>query len=239
MTAKKIQSLLRQLADPENADKAARFFKTGAGEYGEGDRFLGIRVPVLRKHVATFNDLTTADFDVLLSSGFHEERMFALLAMVRSFQRGDESNRTLIYNHYLANTRYINNWDLVDCSAYQIVGSYLQDGDRETLACLARSSNLWERRIAMMATYQFIRSEDYATTLELAKILLTDEHDLIHKVVGWMLREVGNRDRAVEEAFLVKHYRDMPRTMLRYAIEKFPPEQRKAYLNGSVAPVNS
>ena len=168
----------------------------------------------------------------LLRSRIHEDRLLALLILVRQFQRSDEAVRQRIYDLYLANTRYINNWDLVDCSARDIVGGYLADKDRSPLDGLARSESLWERRISIIATFHFIRSGVFEDTLRIARTLLGDREDLIHKAVGWMLREVGKRDQEVLEGFLRRHHSTMPRTMLRYAIERFPEQQRTGYLKG-------
>jgi 3-methyladenine DNA glycosylase AlkD len=169
-----------------------------------------------------------------LRAGYHEERLCALLIMVLKYQRGSDEEREAIFQDYLSNTRYINNWDLVDSSAYHIVGQHLEDRDRRVLYELVRSESLWERRIAIISTLYLIKKQQYEDALKLSQQLLDDAHDLIHKAVGWMLREVGNRDISVEQAFLKEHYHRMPRTMLRYAIEKFPENQRKAYLNGRV-----
>ena len=223
---------LRALGDPADAVFLQRYFKTGPGEYGEGDRFLGIRIPPLRALVREMQDLPLADVLELLRSEWHEERLFALLLMVRQYGRGDAAARREIYDAYLANTRFINNWDLVDSSAEQIVGAHLADGDRGVLDRLARSEDVWERRIAIIATFHSIRRGDFADTFRVADALLGDRHDLIHKAVGWMLREAGKRDQAAEEAFLRDRYRRMPRTMLRYAIERFPEPRRRQYLAG-------
>ena len=229
-----MRKMLRNLADPAIAEHSQRFFKTGKGEYGEGDRFLGIRVPVIRREVKTCQGASLLDVEKLLKSRFHEERLMALLLLVHKFKRGDEKDTAAIYHLYLDRTQYINNWDLVDCSAPTIVGGYLEDRNRRILHKLAKSVSLWERRIAIMATYQFIRNKDFDDTLALSVKLLTDQEDLIHKAMGWMLREVGNRDQKVEKAFLNTHYKNMPRTMLRYAIEKFPQATRKRYLEGRI-----
>lgn len=234
MTAKEISQTLKALADPVIAEHSQRFFKTGKGEYGEGDQFLGIRVPVLRLQVKRFEATRLKEVTQLLASSFHEERLCALLLLVMKFRKGDEAEKTAIYQLYLKNTCYINNWDLVDSSAYQIVGAYLEDKDKQVLYKLAKSKHLWERRIAIIATFQLIRNNRFDDTLALAALLKNDAEDLIHKAVGWMLREIGKRDVAVEKAFLQKHYRNMPRTMLRYAIEKFPTTERKKYLSGLV-----
>ena len=234
MNAKEIKTTLKALADPDIAEHSQRFFKTGKGEYGEGDRFLGIRVPVLRKQVSLFWETDLKEVQKLLTSSFHEERLLSLLLLVRKFDKGDEAEKSAIYQLYLSNTQYINNWDLVDSSAHQIVGVYLEDRDRKILYELARSEDLWERRIAIMSTLQFIRNHDFDDTLRISELLLEDPEDLIHKAVGWMLRETGKRDIKVEKTFLKSNYRKMPRTMLRYAIEKFTETERQKYLGGKV-----
>ena len=228
------QTELAQLAEPADAKNLARFFKTGPGDYGEGDQFRGIRVPVVRKLVRRYRDLPLADVTALLASPWHEDRLLALLILIEQYRRGDAAARQTIFDLYLAHTDRINNWDLVDLSAEHIVGAHLFGGDPSLLTRLARSASLWERRIAMLATFHFIRQGSFDEPLRLADLLLHDTHDLIHKAVGWMLREVGNRDMAAEEAFLRSRYRTMPRTMLRYAIEKFPPARRQAYLAGEI-----
>ena len=228
---------LEALSDTEIAKSSTWFFKSGRGEYGEGDRFRGIRVPALRKLAKQFRALPHDDVIILLQSACHEDRLLALLIWVEQVRRGDATQRQRIFDDYLAYTRHINNWDLIDTSAEHIVGAHLfaqtsLKTPYDLLTRLARSNSLWERRIAIMATFHFIRQDEFAETLRLAALLLHDTHDLIHKAVGWMLREVGQRDRAKEEAFLLPRYRSMPRTMLRYAIEKFPEERRQAYLRG-------
>lgn len=225
---------LRGMADPGDAAVLRRFFKTGPGEYGEGDRFLGVRVPAVRKLAREFEHMPRREIVRLLRSRFHEERLLALLIMVRRFERGDEAQQKWIYGLYLENTRQVNNWDLVDLTAAHIVGAYLKEKPTQPLHDLARSELLWERRIAIVATFYFIRRSDFGPTLTVAGLLLSDTEDLIHKAAGWMLREVGKRDMAAEEEFLRRHCREMPRTMLRYAIEKFPERKRLKYLNGSV-----
>ena len=230
--AVEISARLRLLGDPEKARILQGFFKTGPGEYAEGDRFLGIKVPQVRLLLREYRGLTPTDALPLLASPIHEERLFALLALVRCFEKGDQSTREQIYTLYLANTGRINNWDLVDISAPQIVGGFLLERDRAPLDLLAQSASLWERRIAIMATFTFIRRNRFEETLRIARLLLHDREDLIHKAAGWMLREVGKREPAVEEGFLKEHCRVMPRTMLRYAIEKFPEEKRQMYLKG-------
>ncbi len=232
MSVEGIREKLQAMADPRQAANLQRYFKTGPGEYGEGDRFLGLRVPQVRKLAKEFSAISLKDIQQLLRSAIHEERLLALLLMVQRFQRCGENEREKLYRLYLASTRYINNWDLVDVSAGQIVGGWLFDKSRKPLYQLARSDSLWERRIAIMATSHFIKRGEFAESLQLSERLLQDEHDLIHKAVGWMLREVGKCDREIEEAFLREHYRQMPRTMLRYAIERFPETIRQDYLKG-------
>lgn len=234
MNAKEVQTHLRSLSSADLSALALRFFKTEKGDYGEGDEFLGIRVPVLRAEVKAFANLPLAEVGKLLRSRFHEERLFALLLLVHQFLKADAPSRKTIFEFYLANTQYINNWDLVDCSAYKIVGPYLEDKNRKPLYKLAKSRSLWERRIAIISTLHLIKRSDLADALDISEILLQDREDLIHKAVGWMLREVGKKDRSAEEAFLKKHYSGMPRTMLRYAIEHFPERRRQAYLKGKV-----
>lgn len=234
MTAQEISKLLRTLANPERAENSGRYFKTGQGEYGEGDRFLGIRVPDIRTQVKKCDAVSLENIQKLLMSAFHEERLFALLLLVRKFAKGDEKEKAAIYDLYLNNIHRVNNWDLVDSSASQIVGSYLELRDRQLLYKLVKSASLWERRIAIISTFHFIRNNQFDDALKLAELLLQDKEDLIHKAVGWMLREIGNRDETVEKAYLQLHYKKMPRTMLRYAIEKFPEQERKKYLSGEV-----
>ncbi|OPL20127.1 MAG: DNA alkylation repair protein [Candidatus Aegiribacteria sp. MLS_C] len=223
---------LRKHADPERAESHMRFFRTGPGQYGEGDRFLGVRVPHIRSAVKAFRGLTPDHCGRLLGSPWHEERLFALLSMVDLFERGDEDPREAVYSLYMASTDRVNSWDLVDLSAPGIPGARLFHRDRSPLYELARNGHLWERRIAVVATHYFIRRNDFDDTLGISEVLLKDGHDLIHKAVGWMLREVGKRDLAAEESFLKIHCREMPRTMLRYAIERFPQERRLAYMEG-------
>lgn len=234
MKAKDIIETLKNLGEPAIAEHLRRFFKTGKGEYGEGDQFLGIRVPVIRQQVKLFRDIGLDETLILLRSPLHEIRLFALLMLVQKFSKGHETTRRAIYKAYLDNTRYINNWDLVDSSASQIVGGWLRDRNRQPLYKLAKSKNLWERRIAMLATFDFIRNHEFGDALAIAELLLQAPEDLMHKAVGWMLREIGNRDIQAERAFLKRHYKNMPRTMLRYAIEKFPEKERQRYLAGTI-----
>lgn len=231
MTANEIKKALRAQANPAIAEHSQRFFKTGKGEYAEGDKFLGIRVPVLRKQVSKCQATSLKQALNLLKSTFHEERMFALLLLVDKFKHADAAEKIAIYELYLNNSQYINNWDLVDSSASQIVGTYLQDKDKQPLYQLAKSNCLWQRRIAIIATFHLIRRNQFDDALNISRLFLNDKQDLIHKAVGWMLREIGKRDLNIEKDFLDKHYRQMPRTMLRYAIEKFPEKERKYYLN--------
>ncbi|MFC1884414.1 DNA alkylation repair protein [Thermodesulfobacteriota bacterium] len=230
----KIRNRLKGLADKEKASHLQRYFKTGKGEYGEGDIFLGIRVPDIRKLVKEFRDLSIGEVSELLKSKLHEERLFSLLTMVDKYSRGDERVKKEIYSLYLKNTKFINNWDLVDLSAGDIVGGYLMERDKTTIYKLAESKDLWERRISILSTFYFIKHNSFDHTLNIAKILLHDSEDLIHKAVGWMLREVGKRNMEIEEGFLQKHYMSMPRTMLRYSIERFPEEKRLKYLKGKI-----
>jgi len=234
MDARTIQSKLKGLANKKNSEVAQRFFKTGPGEYGEGDIFLGIRVPVLRELAKEYQTITVKEAEHLLKSPIHEERLLALFILIRIYSKAEEIIKKAIYELYLKNTKFINNWDLVDASAEYIVGDFLLDKGKNPLFQLARSKNLWERRISIMSTFCFIKHRQYSETLKVAKTLLNDKEDLIHKAVGWMLREVGKRDLSLEEEFLKAHYKEMPRTMLRYAIEKFPETKRQGYLKGKI-----
>jgi 3-methyladenine DNA glycosylase AlkD len=236
MKAKEAEARLRALADDEVAAGMRRFFKTGPGQYGEGDRFLGVKADPLKRLARECRGLSLGEGKKLLGSGFHEARMLALLVLVGAFEKGDEPTREAVYELYLANTSRVNNWDLVDASAPTIVGGFLADRDRGPLTRLAGSLSLWERRIAIVATLFLIRRGDFADTLRLAGLLLGDREDLIHKAAGWMLREVGKRDESVLEGFLAGHCRQMPRTMLRYAIERLPETKRRQYLEGEVPP---
>lgn len=230
-TADKIEKRLKGLSDAATAAQSMKFFKTGPGQYGEGDVFLGIRMPVLRTLAKELIDTPLDDAIKLLQSQHHETRILALLIWVYQVKRGDST--LPLYRAYLANTHRINNWDLVDVSAEHIVGTHLFSRSRKPLYNLAKSKSLWERRIAIIATFHFIRKNDFTDTLVLAKLLFNDKEDLIHKAVGWMLREVGNRDRAAEEAFLLPRYNQMPRTLLRYAIERFDEPRRQAFLKNT------
>lgn len=230
MTAKDAQKKLKTLSSPELARSATRFFKTGPGQYGEGDIFIGIKVPTLRTVSREYRALPLNEIETLLKSPIHEERHLALIILVLQVAKSDDTQRRAAFDVYLRNTRFINNWDLVDCSAPQIVGGYLMEKSREPLFELAKSTCLWERRIAIVSTQHFIRNDDFGETMAISRKLLKDKEDLIHKAAGWMLREVGKKDQAVLEAFLNQHGPNMPRTMLRYAIERFTPARRQAYL---------
>lgn len=225
-----LRARLRPLASPTDAGFLQRFFKTGPGEYGAGDRFIGIRVPVLRRLAKEFRLLPRREVTRLLHSPIHEERLLALLLLVDGYRRGEETAREKIYALYLKNLDCVNNWDLVDSSAPYIPGRHLEHRSRDVLFQWVGSKNLWHRRVAMLATLHFIRARDFSDALRLAEQLRDDEHDLMHKAVGWMLREIGKRDEAVLQAFLDRHAARMPRTMLRYAIEKFSESRRKRYL---------
>jgi 3-methyladenine DNA glycosylase AlkD len=229
-----IKKEIKKQANPKQAVILQRFFKTGKGEYGEGDIFYGIKVPVQRSIAKQFKDLPFDDIKELLSSKVHEERLIAAFILVDQYKRGDDKKKKVIYDFYLKHRKGINNWDLVDLSAPKIVGAYLIDKEKDLLYKFAKSKDLWEKRISIISTQAFIREHYFEDTLKIAEILLNDKHDLIHKAVGWMLREVGNRDQKTEEEFLRKHYKTMPRTMLRYAIEKFPEKKRKSYLEGKI-----
>ncbi len=222
---------MQALCDPAIAEHSAGFFKTGPGEYGEGDRFHGIRVPVTRRLAKRHRLASERTVISLLRSTFHEERLLAVLLLVDRYARGDAGEKQRVFDLYVANRRHVNNWDIVDSSAHLIVGPQLDAADTALLDELAESDSLWDRRIAMMATLHFIRGGNFRPTLRLAEGLLGDREDLIHKASGWMLREVGKRDVAVLRRFLVEHSTEMPRTMLRYAIEKLPADERRRWLN--------
>jgi len=275
MNLSRLKKELKKVADPKRAKASQRYFKTGKGEYGEGDVFLGITVPQSRKIAIKFKNLDFSSIETLLHSRIHEGRLIALLILVKKFEKESESERERIFDFYLKNTKYINNWDLVDLSAHKIIGGYLlsrgpvksnpsvlrqgfgtaqpanaalslEASKRSgvgipssfatpfVLLRLAKSKNIWERRIAVLSTFQFIKYNRFNESLIIAKILLNDKHDLIHKAVGWMLREVGKKNLYVELKFLNKHYKKMPRTMLCYSIEKFPEKLRRIYLSKQI-----
>jgi 3-methyladenine DNA glycosylase AlkD len=221
---------MRALADAGRAEVLQRFFKTAPGEYAAGDRFLGLTVPTVRRLAAEYGDLSLREVTRLLQSPWHEERLLALLLLVRQYRRGDTARRASIYRCYLRHRARINNWDLVDVSAEHIVGAHLRQMDRRVLRQLAASRVVWDRRIAILSTFHYIKAGEYQETLALARLLINDTHDLMHKAVGWMLREVGKRNLRVEERFLDTYAARMPRTMLRYAIERFPERTRRRYL---------
>jgi 3-methyladenine DNA glycosylase AlkD len=227
---------VQRLATPERAKVVTAYFKTGPGQYGEGDRFAGLAVPQIRTLARAYKDLDVPDITELLRSEIHEERLLALLILGARFERGDGPTRDAIFDIYVANTAYVNNWDLVDMSAPVIVGPYLQDKRKDLLYKWARSESLWERRIAMLATFRYIKQADPALALEIAEVLLTDRQDLIHKAAGWMLREIGKRcGLEVLAGFLEEHAAEMPRTMLRYAIEHLPEDERRDYMGRKTA----
>jgi len=228
---KQLKSELKKLADKKQAAILASFFKTGPGQYGEGDIFLGLTSEQIKQTVKKYSTINLADAQKLLKSKIHEERMAALRILVLKYGKAkDDKSKKQIVNLYLRNTKNINNWDLVDLSAPNILGDYLLSGSRRILYKLARSKNLWEKRIAIISTLAFIRNKEFGDTIKISEILLNDKHDLIHKAVGWMLREAGKRDQTILESFLDKHYKIMPRTMLRYAIEKLSEGKRRFYL---------
>jgi len=223
-----IQKDLQKLANKERAKLLARYFKTGKGEYGEGDIFIGLTVPQVREIAKKYKDISRKEVEELLHNKIHEFRLTALIILT------DKKITKKIVDLYLRNTKYINNWDLVDVSCHKIIGNYLLNKPRKILYDLAKSKNIWERRIAVISTFAFIRNNEIADSLALAKMLLCDPHDLMHKAVGWMLREVGKKDEKALVDFLAKYYKTMPRTMLRYAIEKFNTTVRQKYLKGTV-----
>ena len=230
VTLAALRRVIKAASDPERALGAARYFKTGPGQYGEGDKFLGIPVPELRAIVRQYRDVAPADRLALLKSPWHEERLVALMLMVDAHQRGSAKEKMALHREYLANTAYINNWDLVDTSASEMVGSHIPASGTRTIERLAKSESLWERRIAVIATLYTIREDNFAPTLMLAERLSGDRHDLMHKAIGWMLREVGKRDIAVLRRYLDEHAATMPRTTLRYAIERMDIAERRAYM---------
>lgn len=234
MNHRQCHTALLALANPNKAEFLAGFFKTAKGQYAEGDRFLGITVPVIRQLSRQYRKLGLSDCERLLQSAYTDERLLALLILAEQYRKGDVGIKNKVYQVYLKNRHRVNNWNLVDSSAPYIVGAHLLQQDRSLLYRLAQSRSLWERRIAVLATFAFIRAGDFADTLKLTEQLLGDKHDLMHKACGWMLREVGKRNQSVLEGFLRQHYAVMPRTMLRYAIERFSPAKRTGYLNGKI-----
>ncbi len=221
---------LKQIADPVRAKHESGYFKTGKGQYGEGDIFLGIKTEYKRKLAKKYQGISLKDVRYLMTSKFHDYRFIALVILTNKYKKADDNLKKEIFNFYLNHTKYINNWDLVDISAHKIVGDYLLDKNRSVLYKLSKSKDLWEKRISAIATFRFINENDFKDSLKIAEILLKDEHDLIHKAVGWMLREIGKKDQKIEERFLNKYYQIMPRTMLRYSIERFSDSKRKFYM---------
>jgi len=223
-----------KLTVPGKAEIYRKFFKTNKGEYGYGDKFIGISVPKLRKLAKEFLDLGLDEIEVLLKENVHEKRLIGLLILVENYKKSDKKTKKMIFNFYSSHLESINNWDLVDLTADKIIGDYLLDNDREILYRMVESDSLWKRRIAIISTFAFIRKYQFYDALKISEILLLDKEDLIHKAVGWMLREIGKRNVEVLEEFLKRNYKKMPRTMLRYAIEKFDESKRKKYLRGEI-----
>ncbi len=234
MNLTKFSKRIKKESNKQQAESLQWFFKTGAGEYGEGDVFAGIKMPVQRKIAKDFKNLNYDGISELVGSKIHEERMIGLLILQGKYEKGNEKDKEKVYKFYIRNRKGINNWDLVDISAPKIVGEHLLDQDKKLLYQFAHSKNLWERRIAILSTFTFIRAVKFEPTFKISDILLNDSHDLIHKAVGWMLREIGKRDLNAEEKFLKPRYKKMPRKMLRYAIEKFPEVKRKKYLSSKI-----
>jgi 3-methyladenine DNA glycosylase AlkD len=231
---KQIESEIESSKNTEKAKILQRFFKTGVGQYGEGDIFFGITVPIQRKIAKKYVELKLKEIQLLLNSKIHEKRLIALLILIQKYKKAQESEKEKIFNFYIKNTRNVNNWDLVDLSAPNIVGNYLLDKERKMLYKFAISKNIWERRISIISTLTFIRNFQFKDTMNISKILVNDKHDLIQKAVGWMLRELGKRDETLLVEFLKTNYQKMPRTMLRYSIEKFSKEIRSKYLKGEI-----
>ena len=229
-----LRAKINFLSDKKIAQSLQRYFKTGKGEYGEGDNFIGLKVPVQRKLAGEFRDLSFAEIKILIGSAVHEERLISLFVLIDQYKKADKKTKDYIFSFYNCNRKGINNWDLVDISAPKIIGKHLFEKDKSILYKFALSKNVWERRIAILSTHEFIKNNYFTPTLKIAEILISDEHDLIQKAVGWMLREIGKKDLAVEEKFLKNYYKKMPRTMLLYAIEKFPEIKRKKYLQGKI-----
>ena len=225
-------SELESYSDPGKAEHSKRFFKSGPGEYGEGDKFLGITVPNQRKVARKFRKMNLDEVRKLLQNEYHEARLTAVMLLVYKIEKSDEHIFEDVFRFYLKNLGYVNNWDIVDSSCHQILGRFLFNKEKDLLYELAQSENLWEKRVSMITCYHFIKRDDFKDALKIAELLLDDDHDLIHKAVGWMLREIGNRNLDAETEFLDQHFKKMPRTMLRYAIEKFDEPLRKHYLHG-------
>jgi len=231
----KARDEIRALANKEIAKHSLRFFKTAKGEYGHGDIFLGVRTPQIRLIAKKHIGISTTEMKTLIKSKYHEERLLGLIILVNKYSKAkDEKSKNQLYKIYVSSFKYVNNWDLVDVTCPHIIGKHLMDNDRSILYSWAKSDDLWTKRIAIVSTHWFIRKNDLDDTFKIAEMLLNDEHDLIHKAVGWMLREAGKRDLEKEETFLKKYYKNMPRTMLRYSIEKFPEPKRQKYLKGTI-----
>ena len=231
----KARDEIQALANKEIAKHSLRFFKTSKGEYGYGDVFLGVRTPQIRLIAKKYIDISTTDMKTIIKSKYHEERLLGLIILVNKYSKAkDEKVRNQLYKIYVSSFKYVNNWDLVDVTCPHVIGKHLMNKERSILYSWAKSNDLWTKRIAIVSTHWFIRKNDLDDTFKIAEILLNDEHDLIHKAVGWMLREAGKRDLEKEEIFLKKHYKNMPRTMLRYSIEKFPEPKRQKYLKGTI-----
>ena len=230
----KLKKELKKAANPKKAKHSQRFFKTGKGQYGEGDVFIGLTVPQQRSIAKKYVGLSLPKIQELLKSKIHEYRLVGLIILVEKFKKAEEGEKGNIFNFYLKNTKFINNWDLIDLTAPNIVGNFLLDKKRTLLYDLAESKDLWEKRISILSTFAFIRNNEFEDTLRITKILLKDQHDLIHKACGWMLREVGKRNQKTLEKFLKQHYKTMPRTMLRYSIERFEEGERLRYLKGEI-----
>lgn len=230
MTAAFVLSEILSMANPEKATFLQRFFKTGPGQYAEGDVFLGLVVPLTRSIAKANKQTPLSELQLLMESEYHEARLCALLIVMEQFKKASQTERKALFDFYIKNASRINNWDLVDVTCPHVVGVYLLDKDRSLLYELAESDNLWEQRIAMVSTVTFIRNREYTDTLALAERLMTHTHDLMHKAVGWMLREVGKKDRATLTDFLEQYATQLPRTSLRYAIEHYPEEQRQYFL---------
>ena len=230
-----IQKELERHIEHEKQTKYPKFFQVYPGGYGEGDHFLGVRVPQIRKIAKTHLKVPLEELDPVISNKYHEIRLCAFMILVEKYNKAKLKSETqAIVDYFLQNRQYCNNWDLVDNTVYKTLGPYLMDKDKTILYDFALKGTLWEQRIAMITTFYFIKERKFEDALRIAEILLHHEHELIHKAVGWMLREIGNRHRPTEELFLLKHYKSMPRTMLRYAIEKFEPELRQKYLSGTI-----
>ncbi|MFH1724001.1 MAG: DNA alkylation repair protein [Elusimicrobiota bacterium] len=234
MKLPELRRRLRRLADKDRAKVLRGFFKTGKGEYGEGDVFIGVTVPEIRRLAKESRGLSLSSLKRLIRSRVHEERLCALLILILKYRQGGDADKKACFGFYVRNMGRVNNWDLVDLSAEHVVGAYLSDKSKRPLARWARSKDLWKRRIAILSTFHYVKKGEFSETSRIAGMLLDDKEDLIHKAVGWMLREIGKRDMAEEEGFLARHHKRMPRTMLRYAIERFPERKRQTYLKGNI-----